>query len=83
MAEDATWLGPYDQLPDGQFGTGWLSFHPPCAPRSRFYGQELEVRYGPWDGGTSFHAPRIQLAIEDPIRVRATWQVIKWLFDQR
>lgn len=84
-AQDGTWYGPYDQLPDGQFSVGGLSFHPPCAPRSRFYGQQLEVRYGPWDdGNVSFHAPLIgRGAISDPIRVRATYEVINCLFGQR
>jgi hypothetical protein len=82
---DGTGYGPYDQLPDGQFSVGGLSFHPPCAPRSQFYGQELEVRYGPWDDSdVSFHAPLIgRWGIGDPIRVRATYEVINWLFDQR
>jgi hypothetical protein len=53
---DGTGYGPYDQLPDGQFSVGGLSFHAP-----------LIGRWG----------------IGDPIRVRATYEVINWLFDQR
>jgi hypothetical protein len=83
-AEGAPWIGPYDRLPDGQFGTGLLSFHPPCAHRNQFYGQELLVRYGPWDGDTSFHTFRVRpYTLGDPIRVRSTCEVVNWLFDQR
>ena len=84
QAGDGTWFGPHDQLPDGQFGVGVLSFHPGCAWRNRFYGQELRVRYGPWDGDASFHAPLIrQEGNSSPMRVRMTNEVIGLLFDQR
>lgn len=80
-SEDGTWFGPDDQLPGGQFGTGWLTFDPPNAPGSRFSGEELLVRYGSWDGNVSFHAPLIRDAESgSPMRVRATYEVIDWLF---
>lgn len=81
-AQDGAWRGHYDQLPDGQFGTGVLSFHPPGAHRSQFYGQNLQVRYGHWDGPVSFHTLMIY-SDGGEIRMRATSEVISRLFDQR
>jgi hypothetical protein len=80
-AEGHTWFGPVDQLEDGQFGTGWLTFDQLDAPGSRFAGQELLVRYGLWDEEASFHAPEIRdTASGSPMRIRATYEVIDWLF---
>jgi len=84
QAPDGVWRGPYDHLPAGQFATGVLGFHPPCAHRSQFYGENLQVRYGPWDGPVSLHT----LLIFDDTksrdrRVLATSDVISWLFDPR
>jgi hypothetical protein len=54
---------------------------PPNAPASRFAGQELLVRHGPWDGDVSFHAPQIRdEGTGNFVRVRATFEVIDWLF---
>jgi len=79
--ENGIWFGPHDQLPDGQYSDGWLTFDPPNAPGSRFAGQELRARYGPWEGDVSFHAALIRDAASDrPMRVRATYEVIDWLF---
>jgi hypothetical protein len=80
-SEDGIWFGSDDQLPQGQFGTGWLTFDPPNAPGSKFAGEELLVRYGSWDGEVSFHAPLIrETGSSSPMRVRATYEVIDWLF---
>lgn len=79
--EDDAWFGPYDELPIGHFSTGWLTFEPPNAPGSRFAGQELLVRYGPWDGDVSFHAAQIRdEASGNLVRVRITYEIIDWLF---
>ncbi|HUY47272.1 MAG TPA: AsnC family protein [Streptosporangiaceae bacterium] len=79
-SEDGNWFGPEDLLED-QCGTGWLTFDPPNAPGSKFAGEELLARYGPWDGDVSFHAPLIRETDSgNPIRVRATYEVIDWLF---
>lgn len=80
-SQDGSWFGPDDQLPEGQFGTGWLTFDPPNAPGSKFAREELLVRYGSWDGDVSFHAPLIrEVGSGNPMRVRATYEVIDWLF---
>lgn len=80
-SEEGSWFGPDDQLPEGQFGTGWLTFDPPNAPDSRFAREELLVRYGAWDGDVSFHSPLIRdTGSGKPMRVRATYEVIDWLF---
>jgi hypothetical protein len=80
-SEDGSWFGPDDQLPDGQFGAGRHTFDPPNAPGSKFAGEVLLVRYGSWDGDVSFHAPLIRDYDSDsPMRVRATYEVIDWLF---
>jgi hypothetical protein len=74
------WFGPADAVEDQDCGAGWLSFNPPYAPGSRFAGQELRVRFGPWDGDVTFHAPHI--TEEDTGRVipiRATHEVVDWL----
>lgn len=76
---DGNWFGPAEAL--DTFGLGWLSFNPPNAPASRFAGQELLVRHGPWDTDVSFHAPQItEKDTGRPVRVRATYEVIDWLF---
>lgn len=75
------WFGPSEALDEDQYGLGWLSFNPPNAPASRFAGQELLVRHGPRDGDVSFHAPQItEKNTGRPVRVRATYEVIDWLF---
>jgi hypothetical protein len=75
------WFGPADALPEGHYGLGWLDFEPPNAPASRFAGQQLLVRHGPWDGDVTFHAPQIIAADTGrPFRIRATYEVIDWLF---
>jgi len=75
------WFGPSEALDEDHYGLGWLSFNPPNAPASRFAGQELLVRHGPWDGDVSFHAPQItEKNTGRPVRVRATYEVIDWLF---
>lgn len=75
------WFGPYEALDEGQFGLGWLDFSPPNAPGSRFAGQELVVRHGPWDSDVTFHAPQItEKDTGGAVRIRATYEVIDWLF---
>lgn len=75
------WFGPAEALDEGQYGLGWLSFNPPNAPASRFAGQQLLVRHGPWNGDVSFHAPQItEKDTARAVRVRATYEVIDWLF---
>jgi hypothetical protein len=79
--EDGAWFGPWEQLLDGKFGTGWLAFDPPNEPGSRFSGQELLVRYGPWEGDVSFHAAQIREEGSGILRrVRVTYEVIDLLF---
>jgi len=78
--QEGNWFGPGEDY-DNRYGLGWLSFNPPNAPASRFAGQDLLVRYGPWDGDASFHAP--QITEKDTgrlVRIRATDEVIDWLF---
>ena len=73
------WFGPADAF--DKFGLGWLDFNPPNAPASRFAGQELQVRHGPWDTDVSFHAPQItEKDTGRQVHVRATYEVIDWLF---
>ena len=73
------WFGPAEAL--DKFGLGWLDFNPPNAPASRFAGQELQVRHGPWDTDVSFHAPQItEKDTGRQVHVRATYEVIDWLF---
>lgn len=75
------WFGPVGDLQEDQYGLGWLSFNPPNAPASRFAGQELLVRHGPWDGDVTFHAPQItEKGTGRLMRIRATNEVIDWLF---
>lgn len=75
------WFGPTEDLEEDQYGLGWLSFNPPNAPASRFAGQELMVRHGPWDGDVTFHAPQItEKGTGRLVRMRATNEVIDWLF---
>ncbi len=75
------WFGPADALEEGQYGLGWLDFHPPNASASRFAGQQLLVRHGPWEGDVTFHAPQIiEKDTGRPRRIRATYEVIDWLF---
>ncbi len=75
------WFGPAEALEEGQYGLGWLDFDPPNAPASRFAGQQLLVRHGPWDGDVTFHAPQIiEKETGRPVRIRATYEVIDWLF---
>jgi len=74
------WFGPTEDDED-QYGLGWLSFNPPNAPASRFAGQKLLVRYGPWDGDVTFHAPQItEKDTGGLMRIRATYEIIDWLF---
>jgi hypothetical protein len=78
---EGNWFGPAEALEEGQYGLGWLDFNPPNAPASRFAAQELLVRHGPWDGDVTFHAPQIiEKDTGRPVRVRATYEVIDWLF---
>jgi hypothetical protein len=80
-AEDGDWFGPVDGLEYDDFDTGWLAFDPPIAPGSKFAGEELLVRYGPWDEEASFFAPLIRDSPTGELRrVRATHEVIDWLF---
>jgi hypothetical protein len=73
------WFGPADAF--DKFGLGRLDFNPPNAPASRFAGQELQVRHGPWDTDVSFHAPQItEKDTGRQVHVRATYEVIDWLF---
>jgi hypothetical protein len=75
------WFGPEKALKEDQYGLGWLDFNPPNAPASRFAGQQLLVRHGPWDGDVTFHAPQIiEKDTGHPVRIRATYEVIDWLF---
>lgn len=75
------WFGPAEALDKGEYGLGRLSFKPPNAAASRFAGQELLVRHGPWDGDVTFHAPQITDQVTGrTVRVRATYEVIDWMF---
>jgi hypothetical protein len=75
------WFGPAEALEEGRYGLGWLDFNPPNAPASRFAGQQLLVRHGPWDDDVTFHAPQIiEKDTGSPVRIRATYEVIDWLF---
>lgn len=78
--QEGNWFGSDGALDDDQYRLGWLSFNPPNAPGSRFAGQELLVRHGPWDGDVTFHAPQItEKDTGQLVRIRATYEVVDWL----
>lgn len=79
-SQTGVWFGPHEALLPGEFTDGRMQFAP-AEPVTPFAGQQLTVRYGPWDSSdVSVHAPLVTAPDGQPRRVRATNEVIAFLF---